>query len=709
MLYCSILGAYGQAPAADLADNATAGSPAAVKDSQEIQTVVVTAERRSRNLQAVPISIKALSADDLEKGGITDMVDLSKHVSGLTISKSTNFPFTFIRGVGSDIPSAGLEPSVAIYLDGVYQARPSGQLFRFVDIERIEVLKGPQGTLYGRNATGGAINIISKAPSKESEGQADITLGRFNQREIRGTFSGPLSEGVAYGRLSFMYDKDDGYVKNLLGGPNGQSHDDYALRGSLLLTLKPGLDVLLNARYSDSKVPPMIKLLGGSQIGAVPTDDPYTVRSNPGKNSAETKESSVDATIKYDMDWARLTSVTAAKDLKWHAAVPLDGGANFLNELPSPEHTTFFSQDFILASKGSGPWEWTGLMNYMHQKAKWDFGINIVPANLTLANPATVETDAFGVGGQASYSLGNGLKLTAGTRYSSEKKKVDQTAQANGAVTEAKKEEKTWTAWTPKVVAEYTPAPGMMGFVSYTKGFKSGGYGTTAIGPTLSPENVRSVEAGIKTNWLKNRVIFNASVFETKWDDMQLQRNDTDAQGNFKTTVLNAGKATTKGVDLELIGKPTSRFQMSAMASFLKAEFDKFSSIDPMKPAAGLRNQAGIQLPYAPKRQFSFTAEYTWPSAYENMDVILRGDVAYRSRVYYTTFQDLQASNEMGTIGNVQLSFEPSGKRGFYGALSIKNIGDKAVPYAMFAAPPLGYLAYYAPPRTYTAQLGYKY
>ncbi|MCX7169869.1 MAG: TonB-dependent receptor, partial [Proteobacteria bacterium] len=196
------------------------------KNSEVIETITVTAERRSQSIQKLPASIQAFSAEDLASAGIDSIEALQNATPGLVMSNNGGQGHAYIRGIGTDIIGGGIEGGVAVYVDGVYQSRPTSLVSQFVDVERIEVLKGPQGTLYGRNATGGAINIITQAPSKVSEGQFDVELGRFGEKIVRGTFSGPLSDGVASGRLSILSSKTDGFMKNILLNNRNDSDTD---------------------------------------------------------------------------------------------------------------------------------------------------------------------------------------------------------------------------------------------------------------------------------------------------------------------------------------------------------------------------------------------------------------------------------------------------------------------------------------------------
>jgi iron complex outermembrane receptor protein len=718
---CLCSTAFGaDAPDAGVNPNAKTGT--AAKDSQTIEEVVVTAERRSQSIQKIPLSIQAFTEDTLEKMGILSNMDLQQHVPGLIMSVYQGFGQIFIRGIGQDATNSGLESPVAVYVDGVYQSRPTS-IFNFVDVERIEVLKGPQGTLYGRNATGGAINIISKAASHESEGQVDVQFGSFNQKILRASVSGPLSEGAAYWRLSAVYNEDDGYMKNTLLNLDQNRTDARAVRASVELTPSDRLNVVFNVRYNEDNTATVFKSLNPlvaptyTVFNATWIADPYTVKQNVPADMP-TKQTGVDMTVKYDLDWARLTSVTAVKDDRWHIRsrdidqTEVAFAQFFVNSEGKGfrEETRFASQDFTLASNTQGPWQWTTLASFMHQKI--DFLQNpILPLiGVNLVSEGLMTNDDMGLGGQLSYALGNGLTLTAGARYSRETKKTDTVFYFNNNVTASQNAETTWTAWTPKLVADYEVNRDLMFYASVTEGFKSGGYNGSTYGPTpWNPEKATNYEAGMKSTWLDGKLRINAAAFEIKYTDLQLLISQNGPSNVPVQVMTNAAKATSKGFELEATAQPTQQFQLSAGLQLLRARFDEYSTIDALNPALGFANQTGKPMTRSPDVTFNLGMQYTWPSVFTDKDVILRADGYHRSRMYFTPFKNELASEDLPFLGNVSLSFEPTGNTGMYGAVFVKNITDRVYHSYINATTAIGYQTVVAPPRTFGIQFGYRY
>lgn len=706
----------------NIAKDSAASGTVVKEEAPALEAVIVTAERRYEPLQRVPISITALTGEDIEKSKIGSIMDVQQHVPGLTVTQaSTGQALVFIRGIGTDIVGSGVEDAVAVYIDGVYQSRAAATAMQFVDVDRVEVLKGPQGILYGRNATGGAINIISKAPGAEKMAQFDIQAGSYNQKIVRGTVSGPLSGNAVNGRLSFLHNSDDGDTQNVLLNLRGNSSDVNALRGSLEFLPNDEFIVTVNAHHYQNNFTTAMKPLHPAVnplftvYGATVIDDPRIVMQNL-PNEISLMQSGIDVKAEWDLGAAELTSITALCKTDYNikraeldgTEVPLMSVGSPVTGIGMPEFTDFFSQEFTLASNNNGPLVWTGLFSYTHQKVDAPgFNFSFPLFNLTTDSVATVVTDALGVGGQATYSLPNGLRLTMGARYSTETKNLekDQT-YANGILTGSMTDKKTWSSMTPKFVVDYSPDRNNMLYASATKGFKSGGYNTIAIQPAFNPETAINYEAGIKSRLFDERLLLNFAAFYTKYDDMQVSLV-MGRTGGLYSEIKNAAKALSKGIEVDFVAKPASRFELSGGMQLLNARFVEFASIDPHYPALGVQNWGGNPLSRAPDLTANLAAQYTWPAA--SGTVTLRGEGSYRSKIYYKPFKNEYASDAGLSVWNALLNYEPSGKTGIYGTAFVKNLGNKTYTKAIFDSQLFGYLAYYAPALTIGVRIGYKY
>lgn len=700
--------------------------PDITKDSLADETpildeVIVTAERRSQPLHRVPISITAITAADIEKSKIGSIIDVQQYVPGLSVTQaSTGQALVFIRGIGTDIVGSGVEDAVAVYIDGVYQSRAAATAMQFIDVDRVEVLKGPQGILYGRNATGGAINILSKAPGTERSAQFDVGAGSYNRKIVRGTVSGALSGG-ANGRLSFLHNRDDGDSRNTLLNLRGNSSDTNALRGSLEFLPNDRLVVTVNAHYYQDNASPIMKPLHPAVnplftvFGATVIADPRTVMQNH-PNVLSLTQSGIDVKAEWELDSSLLTSITAVHKTDYNikqaeldgTEVPLVNVGSPTTGIGIPEITNFFSQEFTLVSNDNGPLSWTGLLSYTHQKVDAPgFNISFPLLGMTTNSVAVVSTDALGLGGQATYAWSNGLRLTAGARYSTETKNLEKDqAYLNGTLTGSMTDKKTWSQVTPKLVVDYSPDKNHMLYASATKGFKSGGYNTVAIQPAFAPETAVNYEAGLKSKLFDDRLRLNLAAFYTKYNDMQVSLVMNGAGGMY-SEIKNAAKAVTKGIEASATLKSTSRFELSGGVQLLDARFVNFVSIDPQNPAQGAVDRKGNPLSRAPDTTINLAAQYTWPIT--GGALALRGEGSYRSKIYYTPFKNDYTSDAGLTIWNALLSYEPAAKTGIYGTACVKNLANKIYTKAIFDPQGLGYLAYYAPARTVGVQVGYRY
>tara|TARA_R110002049_G_scaffold213185_1_gene384493 strand:+ start:2022 stop:4508 length:2487 start_codon:yes stop_codon:yes gene_type:complete len=689
--------------------------------SSVIEEILVTAEKRVTNLQDTPLTITAFSGEQLQKSGVATSMDLQLHTPGLVMSSNGGWGLPYLRGVGTDIIGPGVDSGVAIYVDGVYQARNAGKIQQLIDIERIEVLKGPQGILYGRNAIGGAINIISKGPSDDLTGNVGIELGNFEQRTIHGSIGGPLAGNTVSGRLSFISTDDDGFVEDLLSGDRYQFTDSTSLRGSLAIELADNLDVRINASYSDTDsafaYTPINPETNPSFTvwGATVTGNPRKVL-NDFPNQQETQEWGINAKFTWDLDAFTVTSNTAFNNNEHTLICDLDGtevsiitcGSRSFDDEPYNENSDFFSQEIVLTTHNSDRFEWTALLYYMQEDATL-FGRNDLPLfGLVTRTYADVKAEAVAAAGQLTYSLSDKIRLIGGLRVSHESKSIVNSKTAiDGSLIGSADDDDSWTVATPKFVIQYSPTDDIMAYLSATRGFKSGGFNALEIQGSFDEETLWSYEAGLRTTLLDNRLRANLTAFHYEYEDLQINQWQTVPSG-ILGTVKNAGQASTNGVELELSAKPSDRFQLEVGLALLDAKFDEFVSLDPDRPEDGLLDRAGNALPRAPDFTANVAAEYSIPLGNAG-DLTLRGEYFYRDEIFITQFEDDRAGIGAINITNARLSFDSSDGR-WRAALYGKNLSDKNYAQHIITIQALlGQVAVFAPPRTYGIHLGYNF
>lgn len=697
-----------------------AGNVANVQMSGDEAAIIVTAERLPQPLLKVPISISAFDATEIAAAKAHSILELQKLVLGLVVTKSSianSQPF--IRGIGTDVGGVGVENAVGVYIDGVYQSRAIGETMQFIDVDRVEVLKGPQGVLYGRNATGGAINILSKAPSRENEAQFDFQAGSINQRVIRGTMSGPLSEGVAYGRLSVLYNHDDGDTTNLLLKRRVNGSDVGGLRGAVELKPSETFDLTLRASYYQSESSPTVKAIHPgvnplfTVFHATVQDDPRTVLQNQVSDLSLTN-ASLGATATWTLGSTTFSSVTAFNKTDFDARQgDLDG-----TEIPLlkvgvggvPETSHFFSQEFTLASTGKSPLMWLALLSYHHEKAEsLGWNLNSPLTNISTGSTATIKTDALGLAAQASYAPNERWRITGGVRYSMETKNLESIRTfINGILTGTMSDRKNWSAMTPKLVVDYSPDKSTMYYLSATKGFKSGGFNTLSIQPGFDPETAVSLEAGFKGKWFGGRLSAHLAAFATRYENMQIAVTLNSAS-ILKPVIENAGRAVSRGIEANLTAKPSERIDLFAAVQLLNARFAEFVSLDPHLPSAGPLDQSGKPLPRAPDTTASLAMQYTWPVQVGDGAMNLRVENSYRSKIYFTPFKNDYASSPNVSVWNAMLAYQSLRPDGWFGSVFVKNIANRTYATSIFDPQGLGYLAHYAPGRTAGIQLGLRF
>ncbi|WP_341197961.1 TonB-dependent receptor, partial [Hyphomonas chukchiensis] len=487
------------------AQEADAGAPAQVEAEDAVavlEQIVVTAQKRSENVQEVPIAITALSSSTLEKQRVTNVVSLDNLVPGLRIAAADAAanPKIFIRGSGLNDFNPTSSSGVGLYADGVYIGSPLAQFATFFDLDRVEVLRGPQGTLYGRNTTGGAINVISKRPTFSPEGYAALEYGSFNAVDATAAFGGPIVEDKLAFRIAAKYAEDDGFSTNAATGHDVNFAEQYAVRGSLLYTPDGDTDVLFTVNRfmnrggavqakSRALFPATPEAAGPDGVCApnfyrsgLCTDllgyadtnpDPYKVDSN-NEGLDKVDLTSLMLSVDRSIGDVTLTSITAWQDVKRNAQENTDASPLQMIEASYINQQTEFSQELRLASE-VGALKWVVGGYYMHDTtdSKSDYDLLrayrpffVTPENPTGASPENSigifgypyeqTTDTYAIFGQSDYELTPDLILTTGLRWSSDDKTMDYARTIEESIVQfSVKDSKTFSDWSGKVGLKY--------------------------------------------------------------------------------------------------------------------------------------------------------------------------------------------------------------------------------------------------------------
>lgn len=646
---------------AQAAAQVTSGNVAHAEDGVRNEEIVVTAQRREERLQDVPAAISAFSDIQLERAGIDNYKELTFIAPSVSIAQGSTSPQPTIRGIGSRGNNPGDEQIVPTYVDGVYQPFPKAAMFEFNGIERIEVLRGPQGILLGRNATGGAINVITRTPKTAPRVELSYSHGfEYGENEVKGYVTGGLGRVAA--DLAISYLNTGGYVKDLTFGDMTADKESLGLRSKLRFEADDTFNVTLGATYIDNTdrtalaVQPINRnsVALRSQPDVFIPSNPYESALSPNfRPSFDGKQRGASVTVVKDFGPFTLTSLTGYQYNDARVRSDSDGtpfigtsNVNFLQKSKS------FNQEVYAVSNGTGPVSWIVGGMYFRDKSGFDPSAS-VPTNPLYSN---VTTNALAAYGQLSYAFDNGLKLTAGGRYSYEQKDLWVTQGATALTDDV-----SFDNFTPSVTAEYKPNDRDTWYLKYATAFKSGVYNSGSLDPVPTlPEHVKSYEAGVKSDplpWLR----LNLAGYYTDYTDIQVRIRDS----NGASVTQNAASAEIYGGEAELFLQPAARFNLRASLSVMSAKYKDYRNAQVNNPRVGGGNSttfvdaSGKRLIKAPGLMLTGGGDYSWDMGPGEASISV--NASYQGRSYWDN--DNRLSEEPYTMVNAQLSWTPRSKR----------------------------------------------
>ncbi len=692
------------------------------QESLTLEQVVVTARKQEETLQEVPLAISAVTGEGLREAQVSNLVDVEGSMPNVNFGARLSAGVPTIRGVGFTILAAGTSSNVAMHVDGVYVGRPAATAASFFDIDRIEVVRGPQGTLYGRNATGGAINLITGAPTPEPEGYVDVTLGNYNSRRVEGAVGGPVAGEKLMGRVAFVIDQHDGWARNRLSGQEVDALDMNAFRGKLRFapsdswTIDLGAEVfhqndtMNGMKYigQPAGVAPLFGVERGGQ--AYPTGTRDILGEFEPVNQLDL--ASTDLTVTWSGERYRFKSITGYRETDLYWQTDIDGTSLPIFNLTREEDARQFSQEFQLAYE-SERFRWIAGLYYFDESdsinARAPGGYAVTP-DLVLAfhQSATVKDEAFGIFAEGTWNFTDKWAATVGVRYSDETVDIfdEQTVRPPlPTVTRDCSVLKCSLAVdnvSPRFILTYTPSADKMLYANVSKGFKSGGFSVGSVQPSYGEEDILSYEVGAKTQWMNGRLQVNAAAFLYDYTDM----HQTKVLPGV-TVTENASDATIEGLEVEVQALLTSQLSLNFSLGLLNAEFDEFESQNPIYPGTPVQDLAGNKLPIAPDYNSSIAASYRWDLP--EGELTLRGEWNFSGDFYATAFNELPAYQDSYSTGNAFLTYRSI--EGLTVGAFVRNMTDELVKnsaYISNSTGPTG-LGTYAPPRTYGVTMGYRF
>ncbi|TGX54716.1 TonB-dependent receptor [Sphingomonas gei] len=584
-------------------EQAAAAAAQAVEPEQPAEgEITVTARRREESLIDVPISMSVVTGDALVRSGAPDITALQDKTPNLTlqIARGSNSTLiAFSRGVGQQDPLWGFEPGVALYLDDVYVARPQGAVLDIFDVERVEVLRGPQGTLYGRNTIGGAVKYVTRKLGNQYRATARASYGSYNQLDLVGQVTVPLTDSLSIGGAVTRYTRD-GFGENLTTGAEHYDKDVLAARLSAEYapTDRIFFRVAGDRTLDKSKPRHGTRLLpNGTDVRYLPTDSVYDTRAGIGDdNRVETRGVSVTGEIGLS-DALTFKTITAWRDGSTDTLIDFDNTVLPTLDVPAFYDDRQFTQELQLLFEGERLQGVVGLY-YLNGSASGAFDTVVGLLNTTTLTSGTVDTKSYAAFGDLSFDLTDKFKVSAGARYTRDEKTgtvfrrnytgirspvFGNAGAVPGLLRTDYTNDRSFEKFTPRVSISYEPRQDLNFYASYGQGFKSGGFdmrGDAILTPTTvngyEPETIDSWELGMKGAFLENSLFVNLAGFFSNYKDQQVTIQVPALPSGITSFVDNAGKAEIYGFELETRMVPSRHFSASVVLGYTHADYKEF-------------------------------------------------------------------------------------------------------------------------------------
>ena len=704
--------------------------------------IVVTAQRRAELSRDVPISLTTLSSENLAQANITDTVGLEQLTPSLKLDRQGNFTAPALRGISATVTGPAMDNNVAIYVDGVYMPSTTAGTFDLPDVERVEVLKGPQGTLFGRNATGGAIQVITRKPSNETEGMVSASYGRFDDVFIKGWINLPVTTDVAAISVSGYYHRNDTYYKNIRPNSSLEGEEAWQIRGKLRWNPADNIEVLISAAYGQRSETFAIygtPVNGNSVTRVLDTDfivpsRPYEVALNDDSRPQKNESLDLLGRIELTLDSGTLTSITGylTRDMTNVLDADMGYAANGLGINYRPgSYDKYFSQEVSYSSDLDGALNFTLGAYYADGEGGWNpLGVDAPGADNDITIWSTQDVETFAGFGEVYFDVTDRLSLIGGLRYSWEKRSLAGGAVfgtfVGGRPEFAEVGARSWDSFTPRASIRYEVTPTSNIYFTYSQGFKSGVWNSNNIFgvDVVNPEKIKSYELGFKGR-LGSAVTLDAAAFHYDYTDMQTTFIVVLPGQAVPLSVLrNADSARVNGFEIDTSIRLSDMFDVRLAGAYVDAKYKKFVNTAIALPCTDFEQPCGVTGPTptragnndtvafdasgqrmirAPKFTATATANAHVPVGGGMLD--LTGSLYYSSAVNYTLDGRIRQPAFAKIDARAAWTPEDSGLTiSVYG----KNLTDKAVYGGAFITS-VADAVHWAPPRTYGVQVEYRF
>lgn len=696
-------------------------------NARRLGTVNVTAQRVEENLQDTPVAVTALSTEQIEDKQVLNIRDLTAQVPNINIATNTGTASAariFLRGVGEDESRGAVEQAVGIYVDGVYIGRSVGSLFDVVDLESIEVLRGPQGTLYGRNTVGGAIKLNSVRPQFENSGKVSATLGNYNRQEFKATGNFQLGESTAFRITGFSRERD-GFHDVIPSGPLAAlGRDDvgrldtFAVRGSLYHEFNSDWSVLVAVDHTNDRSDPI-------PDSAAPGNDAdnniFTIEPLPGSTcpatrpavtgfaigcftqyNQELKSTGIMGRVEGQFGNLDFTSITAYRELEDELLTRI--GAEYLQATDQDQ----FSQEFTIGQTGQGAFDWLAGLYFFEEDIQLD---------ATFFFPSSIKssTSSIAAFGQGTFNVNDQLAITAGLRATNDDKDFD----GAGPFGFSRMDSAEFDNLSYTIGADYRFNESVLGYAKYSTGFKSGGWSPDAFSPTaiflrVQEEELDSFEAGLKMDW-DDTLRLNVAAFFNQYEGLQIGATVP----GLGFTRFNVDETEISGLEVEGVWQLTDNFQINGNLGILNAEYTSLTGdqargltnngagcpagVDPTMDTQIINCALGLDLKNAPEYKATIGALYTRPL--HNGELIVSADASFEDDSWSLVANSpAHAFIEIDTLINARAKYADD--NGWSIAVFGRNLTDEEYYRASSAG---SFTTYASPPLEYGIEVGFEF
>jgi iron complex outermembrane receptor protein len=714
------------------------GSVSVLAQDSALEEVVVTATKRSVALQDLAGSANVLGADKLGPGGIQEVRDMQVEIPNLSLGDQFGFARVFMRGIGMTSIDIGGEGAVAFLQDGAIIPRPAAQLMGMFDLDQVEVLRGPQGTLYGRGATGGAINMVTAKPGKELGGYLSVTAGNYSLAQFKGAIDVPMGDALSM-RLAASLDSRDGYGNNIFTGSDINDRDASAYRATFVYDAGGPLTATLSAQYyeeddnnyafsyfgqsegSSIPVPFGVPILGGNTVGMAGGGF-YDINSDQ-EPINDRDGQLINLTIDYAFNdsWS-LKSITSSQSMDRFLRDDLDStDANLFGQNNYTEESDSFGQELILNYSSDRLDVLSGVM-YFEEDLYGEVRVPLTNLCFLLAPDACgtpigdflnggnylqdgdVDIEAWGAYVEANYSISDKWSLIAGLRYNYEERDGTGSFIFDAiSLNVPTNQRASWNDLTPRITLQYSSNDNMLLYATYTEAFKSGVINTGSTSPPLDPETVDAFEVGLKGQNASGTLRYSVAAFFYDYQDMQISFVDETST----VSTVNAAEAENSGIELEVDGSLGNGFAFDFYLTYLNAEYQEFFNGDYANGFA-ITDLSGNTLPNAPESTAKLGL--TWEGAVAGGTLTVRGEAYYQDDVYFTEWNRKDAYQKSYEQFNASMDYSWNDQ--WLLSLWGRNLSDEEVMSNNIITAPLYdslRVGAVLPPRTYGATVTYQF